>query len=62
MTASPRVVSADDNSITLRVKNDNQSAARKEASDYCAERNREARLRNVTPARDNNTVLTFSCV
>lgn len=61
-TASPRVLSANDYSIALRVKDDNQSAARKEASNYCDDRNRDARLRSVTPTGDNRTVLTFGCV
>lgn len=62
MTSSPRVLSADDYSIALRVKDDNQSSARKEARDYCGDRNRDARLRTVTPTGNNDTVLTFGCV
>lgn len=61
-TANPRVLSADDYSIALRVKDDNQNAARKEARDYCDDRNRDARLRSVTPTGENRTVLTFGCV
>ncbi|QIQ86237.1 hypothetical protein [Erythrobacter sp.] len=56
------MLSADDYSIALRVKDQNQSAARKEARDYCGDRNRDARLRTVTPTGDNRTVLTFGCV
>ncbi|WP_172800965.1 hypothetical protein [Erythrobacter sp. HL-111] len=56
------MLSADDYSIALRVKDENQRAARDEARDYCGERNREARLRSVTPTGDDRTVLTFGCV
>ena len=62
MTASPRVLSADDYSIALRVASDNQRAARNEASDYCGDRNRDARLRSLTPTGDDQSVLTFGCV
>lgn len=61
-TANPRILSADDYSIALRVKDQNQSAARKEARDYCDDRNRDASLRSVTPTGNNRTVLTFGCV
>jgi hypothetical protein len=62
MTASPRVLSADDYSIALRVDSNNQRAARSEANDYCSDRNRDARLRSVTPTGDDKSVLTFGCV
>jgi len=58
---TPRIISADNQGVTYRVKADSQAAARSAAAEYCKTRGREAQLNNVTAASNNRSILSFVC-